>query len=83
MQDSNTTQVAWKRLAIMLQYQFEMNLLEFVREVKTELTKVTWPRRDAVTRLTAIVVAISVIIGGYIGGLDYLFTKLTELIISN
>jgi len=57
------------------------NTLDFLSEVKSEISKVTWPTRDEVTKLTLIVVAVSLIVGLYLGGLDYLFTKLLELII--
>jgi len=57
------------------------NTLGFLSEVKSEISKVTWPTRDEVTKLTLIVVAVSLIVGLYLGGLDYLFTKLLELII--
>jgi len=53
----------------------------FFREVKSELAKVIWPTKQEVIRLTIIVVAISLVIGIYIGGLDFLFTKLTDLLI--
>ena len=55
--------------------------ITFLREVKNELTKVTWPTRNEVVKLTIIVIGISVAIGIYIGGLDLLFTKLTDLLV--
>lgn len=56
-------------------------VLTFFAEVRTELSKVTWPKREEVIKLTIIVLAISVVVGAYLGGLDYLFTKLLELIV--
>ena len=53
----------------------------FLRETYDELKKVKWPTRNEVVRLTVVVIAISVIVGLYIGGLDYIFTKITELIV--
>lgn len=60
---------------------FSKNPVVFLKEVKGELTKVTWPTRKEVIRLTIIVIAVSVVVGIYIGGLDIIFTKLTDLII--
>lgn len=60
---------------------FSKNPVIFLKEVKTELVKVTWPTRKEVVRLTIIVVAISVAVGIYIGALDLVFTKLTDLLI--
>ncbi len=59
------------------------SILGFFGEVKSELAKVTWPKRDEVIRLTLIVFAVSGIIGLYVGGLDYLFTRLLTLIVSH
>ncbi|MBI4990672.1 preprotein translocase subunit SecE [Candidatus Gottesmanbacteria bacterium] len=50
----------------------------FLREVKSELGKVVWPTREEVVKLTIIVVAVSLAIGLYIGGLDLIFTKFTD-----
>ena len=57
------------------------NTFGFLSEVKTEVSKVTWPKRDDVIKLTLIVVVVSVVVGAYLGGLDYLFTKLLELLV--
>ena len=46
------------------------------------MTKVTWPKRDEVIKLTLIVIAISTIVGIYVGGLDFIYTKLLALIIT-
>lgn len=54
----------------------------FLREVRAELAKVTWPKRDEVMRLTAVVIIISTVVGIYLGGLDLAFTKLLEYIVS-
>ena len=50
------------------------NLGRFARESWAELRKVTWPTREAVVRLTIIVLIISVLIGLYIFLFDNLFT---------
>ena len=56
--------------------------LGFFSEVKSELSKVTWPKKNEVLRLTGIVILVSVIVGFYVGGLDYLFTNLLTKLIS-
>lgn len=57
------------------------SILKFFSEVKLELSKVTWPKKDEVLRLTLIVFLVSGIIGAYVGGLDYLFTRLLTLVV--
>lgn len=47
-----------------------------------ELTKVTWPTRRETIKLTLIVLAVSAIIGLYVGGLDFLYTKILSLILT-
>lgn len=56
--------------------------VKFLREVRAELAKVTWPKRDEVTRLTLVVILVSAIVGVYLGTLDLAFTKLLEYIVS-
>jgi preprotein translocase subunit SecE len=55
--------------------------VKFVRETYDELKQVVWPTRNEVIRLTLIVITLSVMIGLYIGGLDWGFTKIIELIL--
>jgi preprotein translocase subunit SecE len=57
------------------------NPLVFLKEVQSELLKVSWPSRPQAIRLTLIVIAVSVIVALYIGGLDYLFTNLVTLLV--
>ena len=53
----------------------------FLKEVKAELGKVIWPKREEVIKLTFVVLAVSAAIGLYIGGLDLVFTKFTDLLV--
>jgi preprotein translocase subunit SecE len=53
----------------------------FFREIYDELKKVVWPTRAEIFRLTTIVIILSVIMGLYIGGLDYLFTQAIQTIL--
>lgn len=53
----------------------------FLREVKVELKKVIWPGKQEVIKLTIVVLAVSIVIGAYIGGLDFLFTSLMNLLV--
>ncbi len=57
-------------------------ILDYLSEVKVELSKVTWPRRDEVIKLTIIVILISLIVGVYVGALDFGFTKLLEIFVA-
>ncbi|MBU1327015.1 preprotein translocase subunit SecE [Patescibacteria group bacterium] len=49
----------------------------FIQEVITELKKVTWPTRRETVKLSVVVIAISVIVGLFIGGVDALILKIT------
>ena len=57
-------------------------VLTYLSEVRLELSKVTWPKRNDVIKLTLIVFIISGIVGAYTGALDYLFTKLLEFFVA-
>jgi preprotein translocase subunit SecE len=52
--------------------------ITFFRQIWDELKLVVWPTRKEVFRLTTIVIILSVIMGLYIGGLDYVFTSAVE-----
>lgn len=56
-------------------------IFTYIGEVREELKKVSWPSREEVIRLTGVVIISSVIVGLYLGGLDYIFTQLLGLII--
>lgn len=58
-----------------------MNPIDFLREVKVELEKVVWPSRAQTIRLTMIVIIVTILVGFFIGGIDYLLTELTKLIL--
>jgi preprotein translocase subunit SecE len=54
----------------------------FVSQTLDELKKVVWPSRQELLRLTAVVLLISLVVGVYIGGLDFTFTKLFEFLVN-
>jgi preprotein translocase subunit SecE len=53
----------------------------FLREVRDELNKVVWPTREEVIRLTGVVILVSVLVGVFLGGTDYILTKLIEILV--
>lgn len=53
----------------------------FIQQTLDELKKVVWPTREQLIRLTFIVMFISVVVGLYIGGIDFILTKITEILI--
>lgn len=59
----------------------QLNPVKFFGEVKAELLKVTWPSKNEVIRLTVVVIIISLIVGAFLGSLDFIFTKGIELIL--
>lgn len=62
-------------------FQETFSMFKYLREVLGELKQVTWPKRRDVIKLTLVVIIISAVVGGYLSGLDYGFTKLLETII--
>lgn len=58
-----------------------MNLLTYLHEVKVELSKVTWSTRAEATKLTVVILVASLLVGLYIGALDFSFTSLLGLFI--
>ena len=52
------------------------NPLDFVRDVRSELRKVAWPSQRETINLTAVVIAFSVAVGLFLGGVDFVFQEL-------
>lgn len=54
--------------------------ISFFTEVIGELRKVTWPSRQEATRLTLMVLALSIIIGIFLGLFDMLFARFFSIL---
>lgn len=50
--------------------------LAYLKEVRTELTKVSWPSRATTLNMTLLVLAVSAIVGLYLGVIDYVLRQL-------
>jgi preprotein translocase subunit SecE len=59
-----------------------MQAITFLKEVREELSKVVWPSQAEVVRLTVVVILVSVIVGLYLGAIDFLLTKFTEVVLT-
>ena len=55
-------------------------IIQFLKEVRIELSKVTWPTRRQAIYMTGIVVLFAVIIGLFVSGVDFGFTKLIQFL---
>ena len=49
-------------------------LIQFLKEVKVELLKVTWPKRDELVGSTAVVLVLSVILAVYLWAIDFIIS---------
>ncbi len=56
-------------------------IVRYFRETRIELGKVSWPTRREALSLTGVVLVVTTGMAIFLGSLDYLFTKLFELII--
>ncbi len=50
---------------------------QYIREVRDEMRKVAWPKRDEVVRYSIVVVITVVVYASLVGGLDYVFSLLS------
>ena len=56
-------------------------LMTFLKEVKTEFTKVKWPTKDELGGLTIAVLVATILSAIFIGGADYLFYILLKVLL--
>ena len=52
-------------------------------EVVSELRRVTWPTRDETMRLTLMVLAVSAVIGVFLGAVDIVFSRIFGIVLGN
>jgi preprotein translocase subunit SecE len=57
-------------------------VINYLNEVKIELSKVIWPKKEEVVKLTLVVIIVSSVVAAYLGLLDYGLTKLLELLVN-
>lgn len=54
------------------------SIFAFVGEVWTELNRVTWPSRETATRLTLLVLVVSIVAAIFLGLWDFGFTQVVD-----
>jgi preprotein translocase subunit SecE len=55
--------------------------IQFIRDVKVEFSKVSWPSREELTQSTIIVIVVSLIVATFIGVVDLGLNKLVGLVL--
>lgn len=58
-----------------------LNIISFLKEVQEELNKVAWPSREQTIRYTILVIIVAVVVGLFLGALDYVLTLVTAYIL--
>jgi preprotein translocase subunit SecE len=61
--------------------QWPKKAVEFLKEVRIELKKVTWLTRKETVKYTLIVIGICLAVAAFLGGLDFLFIWLLNKIV--
>jgi preprotein translocase subunit SecE len=57
-------------------------VIQFLREVKIELIKVSWPKKDELIGSTTVVLILSAVLALFIGIVDNVISKIVLLILS-
>jgi len=53
----------------------------FFKEVFVEMKRVSWLSQKDVLRYTGIVLAITIVVAAFLGGLDYIFTEIIKIFV--
>jgi len=61
---------------------FVFTATEFLREVKVELKKVTWPTRKQTTGTTIVVIIFVFILAVFLGVFDYSLSRLVQVVLT-
>jgi len=59
-----------------------MQLVDYLKDVKAELTHVKWPSQKTTLRFSAVVVVMSLISAAYLGAFDFGFAELIKSLVS-
>jgi preprotein translocase subunit SecE len=54
-------------------------LRSFLREVRVEMEKVTWPGRQEVRAATLVIIALVLLLAAFIGGVDFVVSRVLGL----
>jgi len=69
-------------VAAILKTKKTMNITQkiniFLKEVYVELKRVNWLSKKDVLRYTLIVLAVSVVVAAFLGGLDFIFSEIIK-----
>jgi len=57
------------------------NIKKYINQVVAELKKVSWPTKKQTIDKTVLVIIVSIIVAGYIGGLDLLLQGIMKALI--
>ncbi len=58
---------------------FRLN--QYVHETVQEIKQVSWPTQRHTIEMTMLVIAVSIVLGAYIGILDYIFQSAISLVL--
>ena len=58
-------------------------LLDYIKGSIIEMKKVTWPSRKEALNYTVLIVIITIAVAIFLGSLDFIFSKILEIVINN
>ncbi len=58
------------------------NPIQFLKEARSEMTKVVWPSKQQTIRITIAVVVLSLVVAVFLGAIDYGLTKLFDYFVN-
>jgi preprotein translocase subunit SecE len=50
-------------------------IIKFLKETRTEMTKITWPTKDEIIGSTIVTVVVSIVVSIFIGAVDFILDK--------
>jgi len=56
-------------------------IIAFLKDVKLEMGRVTWPTRNQTIKYTLIVIGMSLFLAIFLGALDFLFSKILTILV--
>lgn len=56
--------------------------IQFLKEVRRELSKVSWPTKKQIIQYTLVVISISLAVAAFLGLLDFIFERILQRFVS-